>query len=216
MKTLINSGIALALLAATAAAQAQDARKPDEVIRSATEEARADIRENIETYRSDKGAFYAMIDRVVVPYFDVPYISQLVLARSYRSATPAQRERFTEAFQSMVVRSYADVLLEYYDEVEIEWAPLRMAEDADNASVSARILRRQGQPIPVDFRMHKTEDGSWKIWDVTVEGISVVGNFRAQFAQEIKTNGLDSLIDKLENLQIEAPAIDDEAGDGNG
>lgn len=201
-----------ALLAFAICAPARADESPDTVIRSATESARAQISENIEAYKADKSRFYAMIDEVIVPRFDVQYISQLVLARNYRSATPEQRERFAEAFKTMIVRSYADVLLQYYDDVDIQWAPVRMADDAERASVEAKIMRKEGQPIPIDFRVRKT-DSDWKIYDITVENISVVSNFRAQFAQEIKTNGLDSLITKLENLQIEAPrAKDAQAG----
>lgn len=200
---------ALLLLGAAGTANAEDA-KPDEVIRSATEAARAQIGENYETYQQDKQAFYTMIDEVIVPHFDIRYVSQLVLARSYRTATPEQRARFAEAFKSMIVRTYADALLEYYDDVEIEWEPLRMSEGSDNASVGARIIRPEGPPIPVGFRVRKTDDGDWKIYDLAVENISVVSNFRAQFAQEVKKNGLDSLITKLENLQIQAPRVIDE------
>ncbi|MDT0497445.1 ABC transporter substrate-binding protein [Algiphilus sp. W345] len=207
MNVLKTTLAAAGLLAIAGLAHAQSA-KPDEIIRSATESAREQINENYETYKTDRHAFYTMIDETVVPRFDVKYISQLVLARNYRSATPEQRSRFTDAFQTMIVRSYADALLEYYDDVDIEWAPLRMAEDATDASVGAKIMRNNGQPIPLDFRVHKTDDGDWKIYDIAVENISVVSNFRAQFAQEVKKNGLDSLIAKLENLQIKAPTVE--------
>lgn len=215
MNVLKTTLAAAGLLAIAGLAHAQSA-KPDEVIRSATESAREQINENYETYKTDRHAFYTMIDETVVPRFDVKYISQLVLARNYRSATPEQRSRFTDAFQTMIVRSYADALLEYYDDVDIEWAPLRMAEDATDASVGAKIMRNSGQPIPIDFRVHKTDDGDWKIYDIAVENISVVSNFRAQFAQEVKKNGLDSLIAKLENLQIKAPTVEvDEPAQGS-
>ncbi|MCH9829464.1 MAG: ABC transporter substrate-binding protein [Gammaproteobacteria bacterium] len=215
MNVLKSTIAAAGLLAIAGLAHAQSA-KPDEVIRSATESAREQINENYETYKTDRHAFYTMIDETVVPRFDVKYISQLVLARNYRSATPEQRSRFTDAFQTMIVRSYADALLEYYDDVDIEWAPLRMAEDATDASVGAKIMRNSGQPIPIDFRVHKTDDGDWKIYDIAVENISVVSNFRAQFAQEVKKNGLDSLIAKLENLQIKAPTVEvDEPAQGS-
>ncbi len=215
MNVLKTTLAAAGLLAIAGLAHAQSA-KPDEIIRSATESAREQINENYETYKTDRHAFYTMIDETVVPRFDVKYISQLVLARNYRSATPEQRSRFTDAFQTMIVRSYADALLEYYDDVDIEWAPLRMAEDATDASVGAKIMRNSGQPIPIDFRVHKTDDGDWKIYDIAVENISVVSNFRAQFAQEVKKNGLDSLIAKLESLQIKAPTVEvDEPAQGS-
>ena len=215
MNVLKTTLAAAGLLAIAGLAHAQSA-KPDEIIRSATESAREQINENYETYKTDRHAFYTMIDETVVPRFDVKYISQLVLARNYRSATPEQRSRFTDAFQTMIVRSYADALLEYYDDVDIEWAPLRMAEDATDASVGAKIMRNSGQPNPIDFRVHKTDDGDWKIYDIAVENISVVSNFRAQFAQEVKKNGLDSLIAKLESLQIKAPTVEvDEPAQGS-
>lgn len=216
MNALIKTTIAAAVLLAIAGLAHAQSAKPDQVIRAATESAREKINENYETYKTDKHAFYTMIDETIVPHFDVKYISQLVLARNYRGATPEQRSRFADAFKTMVVRSYADALLEYYDDVDIEWAPLRMADGATDASVGAKIMRNNGQPIPIDFRIHKTDGGDWKIYDIAVENISVVSNFRAQFAQEVKKNGLDSLIEKLENLQIKAPAVNsDEPAQGS-
>ena len=178
------------------AAHAQ--QKPDEIVKEAVDRVRGLIEENAETYRSDPNAFYKMVDEEIVPNFDMPYITRLVLARHAREASNEQRRRFAVAFKNMLVRTYADAMLEYNDAVQTEWAPLRMAADADQATVQSRLLREDGPPIPIGFVMHKVDAG-WKIYDITVEGLSLVTNFRAQFNQEIRANGLDALIQKMES-----------------
>jgi phospholipid transport system substrate-binding protein len=195
---------------ATAPAVTLATPAPDKVVRDATDRVLTLIQENVETYRDDKSAFYAMVHREIVPQFDIPFISRLVLARHWRGASPEQRERFQNAFTDMLIRTYADAMLEYHDAVNVEWQPLRMAEDAEDATVQSRLMRKDGPPLPVGFVMHRP-DGEWKIYDIRIENVSLVTNFRGQFAQEVRTGGLDTLITKMENAQIRP-----EVAPGNG
>lgn len=194
----------LALLLATPAAQA--AAAPDEMLRESVDRVQALIRDNADTYRADTAAFYAMIDTEIVPLFDLPYVTRLVLARHARGSSPEQRRRFAIALKNTLVRTYADAMLEYNDSVRTEWAPLRMAEGAESVTVQSRLLREDGPAIPVGFVMRNT-DGDWKIYDISVEGISLITNFRAQYNQEIRANGLDALLDKMESRDY-TPALD--------
>ncbi|WP_084191520.1 MlaC/ttg2D family ABC transporter substrate-binding protein [Algiphilus aromaticivorans] len=208
MKTPL-SALAMLVVAAlpaswapTAVAQeASETRPPDEVIKTAVSRVRDLIKENADTYREDSDAFYAMIDEEIVPYFDMPYIARLVLARHARSADKEQRRRFTEAFKNTLMRTYADAMLEYNEAVEAEFLPLRMEEGAEQVTVDTRLVVEDGENVPVGFVMHKV-DSEWLIYDINVEGISLVTNFRAQFNQRIRENGLDALIERLEGGEI--------------
>lgn len=203
----MGGGLFSAKVAAEPGEAAQEARAPDEIIKQAVTTVRSLIEENADEYASDKAAFYAMIEREIVPYFDLPYIARLVLGRHAREASTDQRRRFTRAFKNTLIRSYAEAMLEYSDDVDAAFDPLRMREDADQVTVNTRLIPRDGQDIPVGFVMHK-KDGEWLIFDVNIEGISLVTNFRAQFNQRIRADGLDKLIERLEQGEIDTPALE--------
>ena len=130
-----------------------------------------------------------------------------------RGASAEQIERFGNAFKNMLFRSYATALVDYHDSVKIEWKPLRLADDATRATVQSTLIRKDAPAVPVGFVMHKTDSG-WKVFDITVENISLVNNFRAQLNGEISKNGLDAVIQKLEGGEIEPETdqVEDAAG----
>lgn len=208
------SFIAAAALSVGASAQSVTAATPpDELVKTVTAELRADIAEHQAEYKANPEALSTLVDEKVVPHFDVPRISRLVLGLHGRKATPEQLERFGNAFKNMLFQSYATALVDYHDSVEIEWKPLRMAADATRATVQSTLIRKDAPPVPIGFVMHKSDAG-WKVFDITVENISLVNNFRAQLNGEISKNGLDAVIEKLEGGQIdpETETIKDAAG----
>lgn len=175
---------------------------PDEVVRTASNDLQTDIGKNFAKYQSDKAAFYAMVDTRIQEYFDTQYIAQLILARNWQSATPDQRKRFEVAFKNMLIRSYADALLQYHDSVKAEIKPAQMAADAKKATVNSSLIRKDGPPIPLSFDMRmKDGDNAWKVYDIKVENISLVTNFRSQVAAQVKSSSLDAVITKLESGQ---------------
>jgi phospholipid transport system substrate-binding protein len=179
---------------------------PDATLRTATEQVRGLIRDHYAEYRADSAKFYQAIDQVVVPHFDVPYIAQLVLARNWRSATPEQRTRFAQAFKDMLVRSYANAMLDNYNSVKIAWQPARVAPAADDATVVSTLTRDNGQVYTIGFRVHLV-NGEWKIYDVNIENISLVTNFRAQINAEIKRTSLDDVIARMEKGEFKSTPV---------
>ncbi|MEW6166652.1 MAG: ABC transporter substrate-binding protein [Pseudomonadota bacterium] len=172
-----------------------DAPAPDEIIRTATSAVRADIAQNVDTYRKDKGALYAMVDAKIVPHFDTEYIARVILGAHARSTTPEQLDQFETAFKDMLIRTYADKLLEYYDGIEIEVRPARI--DGKRASVDTTIIRKDGKPpIPIVFSMRRSGD-AWKIWDIKAENLSIVLNYRTQIDSEIKRTSIPAVIERL-------------------
>ncbi|WP_428309701.1 MlaC/ttg2D family ABC transporter substrate-binding protein [Hydrocarboniphaga sp.] len=209
MKRFLSRGAAalaaaaLSLGAVLAAPTSLAVTAPDEVVRTASNDLQSDIGKNFAKYQSDKAAFYGMVDTRIQEYFDTQYIAQLILARNWQTATPDQRKRFEVAFKNMLIRSYADALLQYHDSVKAEIKPAQMAADAKKATVNSSLVRKDGPPIPLSFDMRLKDgpDAAWKVYDIKVENISLVTNFRSQVAAQVKSSSLDAVITKLENGQ---------------
>lgn len=191
---------------------------PDDVVKKTTADLQKMIRDNVAAYKAELPRFYADVDALVTPNFDLPYIARSVLARHWKTATPEQRERFTTAFKDMIIRSYANAMLDYHDDVEPEWQPLRMADGATEASVHSLVKSSDSDPIAVSFQMHM-KDGAWKIYDIVIENISVVQNFRSQFYPQVKSLGLEAVIAKMESGEIKPPEVEetiDQSGKNSG
>lgn len=171
---------------------------PDVAVKETTEKMRALISTNHALYAKDKAQFYAVVDEVLVPRFDVRYIAQLVLGKNWRAANEEQRSRFTKAFKNSLIRNYADALLENYDSVEAKFLPLRLAADSSDAMVKCELLRQNAPPVTMAFAMRES-DGEWKVYDVIIENLSLITNFRSQFNVEIKKSGLEALIARIES-----------------
>lgn len=194
-----------ALLTLTgAAASAADSMAPDAIVKGTTEKLQTLIAENHLKYKADLPGFYKVVDDTLTPHFDVTYIGKLVLARSWKAATPAQRERFQAAFKNMLIRAYANPMLDNYDSVKAEWQPLRIAPAATDVTVNSKVMRKRGPPIGIGFEMHLV-GAEWKVYDVVVENISLVSNFRAQFGAEIKKSGLDEVLTRMESGDYTKP-----------
>lgn len=190
--------VLFAALGFSVAAQAAPSQPADVVIKNATTEFQDLIRANHEKYRADLPGFYKVVEDKVVPHFDTKGIAQLVLGRNWKTATPDQRTRFEAAFKDSLIRTYARAMLDYHDSVKAEWAPLKAEAGATDVNVNAKILRQNAPPIPLSFSVHAVGD-AWKIYDISVENISLITNFRSQLNAEIKANGLDAVIKKFED-----------------
>lgn len=192
----IAVGLALAWLAPAFAVT-----PPDQVVRSATDKLSEEIRNRHDEFTAKPAVFYAVVEKLVVPKFDQRYIAQLVMGRGWRDATEPQRVRFTEAFKNQLIRTYADTMLKYNDQIRAEWLPLRMAPGATDATVKSTLIRQDAPPVAIGFSLRLKDEG-WKIYDITVENISLISSFRGQANSEIKASGIDGFIDKLEAGQL--------------
>lgn len=172
---------------------------PDQVARETADRTLSQIEARREELRRDPGQLYALVEEQILPHFDFERISQLVLGRYWKDANPEQRKRFNEAFQGMLVRSYSHALVEY-DSERIEWAPLRMPPGTTDVVVRSNVVRKNGPPIPINYNIH-LKDNRWLVYDVTIDAISLVTNYRGTFSSEIRKNGLDGLIARLEQKQ---------------
>ena len=214
MKSRILATLALAASAALPAAFAADPVPPDVVVKETTSRLQNEIGMREKEFRADPKKLYAYVDDVVVPKFDTRYIAQLILARNWKGASDDQRKRFEVAFKDMLVHSYADALVEYHSSVQAEWQPLRMAKDATDVTVQSRLIRASGKPpVPIGFSM-RLKDNEWKVYDIVIENLSLVTNFRSQINSEIKKSDLETVIKKLEAGQNIVP-VKPTAGSGS-
>lgn len=176
-------------------------RDPHKVASETVDEVLARLEENRQTYKKNPDKLYAMIKEVLVPHVDSDYMAQLVLGRHWRSATPEQRDRFTRAFKNMVIQTYGNALIGFDDE-EIEYLPIRAEEGAEDITFRAEVTTDSGDTVPVTLDMHVV-NGKWKVYNGTVGNLSFVTNYRGQFTAQIKSGGLDTLIQKLEKRYVD-------------
>ncbi len=170
---------------------------PDVLIKETTEKLLAELTSNRQALVEDNQRLYRLVDEIVLPHFDFKRMSQLVLGRYWRQATETQQEQFVEQFKSLLVRTYATALFEYTGQ-EIVYKPFRQDEKENLAVVKTEVLQPGGGPkIPFHYSLLKDENNTWKVFDVRVDGISLVTNYRTSYATLIQTNGLDSLISSL-------------------
>jgi len=190
--------------AAPAAASPVDASGPTQLIESVANAMLKELDANRPAFRKDPAKIYAVVDRILLPYFDVDYAARLVLAKHWRTATPEQRKRFVDAFYKSLLNNYGDALVEFTGD-RIKVLPSRVEPTATTATVRTEVKRSNGDRIPVNYSLRKGETG-WKAWDVTIEGISYIKSFREDFGSEIDQKGIDAVIQRLETQGVTAPA----------
>jgi len=193
MKFFLKSCLAAVFFVATTLAIADTA--PDALVKQTADEVLTIIKNDKDIQSGNQKKIFALAEEKILPNFDFERVCKMVLGKNWRSATPDQQAGFKKEFRSLLLRTYATALSKYKDQV-IEYKPLRAEPDAVNVSVKTQIVQPGGQPIAVDYSLVKG-DGGWKVYDIVIESVSLVTNYRSQFSNEIRQNGLDSLIKKL-------------------
>ena len=184
--------IAALLLASTAVA---NPGPPDAVIEGAVDELSDMLSGRKEELAQDRDELYELIDEVLLPRFDRKLAAQLVLAKHWRTASNEQQERFINAFYNSLLRKYADGILEF-DEDRIEVLEYRGDTSAKRALVKTNVTLDDGTQVPVHYDLVNRGD-RWLIFNVKVEGVSYVSNFRTELDAEIRQSSLEAVIDRL-------------------
>ncbi|TAL82568.1 MAG: ABC transporter substrate-binding protein [Rhodanobacter sp.] len=179
--------------AATPAAQ----QTPVQIVQSIADQLGTEIEGHTAELKHNQKKLIAIIDKAFLPHFDIGYASILVLGRYAREATPAQRARFAKAFYNSITDRYADGLLNY-TRGRVKVLPFNGALNDQRSVVRTQVVLSDGKLISVDYAFRKTHDGQWKAYDVIIEGISYITNYRAQVGEEIRKVGIEQLIKNLE------------------
>jgi len=191
-----RAGAMLALSLLSVAAFAQDA-SPNDIIESAVDELATGMDGRKDALRNDREALYKLIDSILMPRFERKLAAQFVLAQHWRKATAEQQERFIAAFYDNLLHKYADGVLEF-DESRVEILPFRGDLSKRRTQVKTIVRLDDGTRVPVDYDLVRTGDG-WKMFNVTIEGVSYVRNYRAEIDEEIRKTSLDAVIERLES-----------------
>ena len=168
---------------------------PDQLVKKTADDVIEVIKNDKDIQAGNQQKIFALAEEKILPNFDFEKVSRLVLGKNWTNATPEQKAAFQAEFKTLLLRTYATALSKYKNQM-IEYKPFRMESGAESATVKTAIQQPGGDPIAVDYTLGKKGD-DWKVFDIVIEGVSLVTNYRSQFAQEIRQNGLDSLTKKL-------------------
>lgn len=191
-------GLAFALLLGVAAAPARaDAPTPNQVVQGIADDLGKAIDGHRAELKNDHEKLIKVIDDILLPHFDIDYASILVLGQYARSSTPEQRARFAKAFYESIAHRYAEGLLNY-TKGAVRVLPSSGELNDKRSIVRTQVVLDDGKILAVDYAFRKTRDGQWKAYDVIIEGISYITNYRNQVGAEIAKSSLDALITRLE------------------
>ncbi len=191
MKSLI--GMFFGLLVSTGSMATEIG--PEALIKQTADRVLSEIKANSDKYKNDPEQLYAMVDEVVLPHFDFPAMTDLALGKYRNKSDASQKPLITGEFRTLLVRTYGKALLEYNDQV-IVYKPMEGTEADGEVLVRTEIEQPGGFPIPLNYRL-KRADENWKVYDITVDEISLVTNYRSSFARQIRKKGVDGLIQLL-------------------
>jgi len=144
---------------------------------------------------SSPGLIYQLVDQIVVPKFDFQRITQSAMGRNWRKADAGQKRALVREFQQLLVRVYAKALLNYSGQ-QIRILPRRPGKRPGYTTVRTEVNEPGGPTIPINYRMYRKK-GAWKVYDVIIDGVSLITNYRSSFASEIRRSGVDGLIRTL-------------------
>ncbi|KTC82068.1 MlaC/ttg2D family ABC transporter substrate-binding protein [Legionella cincinnatiensis] len=161
----------------------------------------ATLKENKSSLKSNPNIIYQAVETHLLPIVDVVGMSRSVLGRqAWTKATSAQRVQFSKAFTRLVIRTYSSPLAQYADE-SVQFLPLRGSLNSRFIRVNSIIVRPEGQNIPLSYSL-VAKNGQWKIYDISVEGVSLLQSFRSQFAQALQNSSIDDVIKLMEKKQL--------------
>lgn len=206
MKALLRIFACLFFALVLANVRAQDLA-PDVLVKKTTDEIVAQIKAD-KSLASNSRKLLELVDSVVLPHFNFTRMTMLAVGRPWRDASPAQRDQLVRQFRTLLVRTYSTAL-EQYSNQSIDVKPAAVKPGAEEATVRMQINQPGGQPIPMDYRMEKSPKG-WKVFDVSVEGVSIVTTYRSTFAAEVSKGGIDGLIKTItaQNAKLESRAAE--------
>ena len=177
---------------------------PDALAKNTTDEVLAILRTNSDI-RSDPKKVTVLVEEKVLPHFDFTKMTRVAVGKGWRQASPEQQQTLVTQFKNLLVRTYGSSLTMYKNET-VEFKPLQMEPNATDVTVKSQVHRSAvAQPIAVDYSMEKSAAG-WKVYDVKIEGVSLVTTYRGSFADEVQRSGIDGLIASLQQKNRDAEA----------
>ena len=194
--------LAAALCGAAPFARAQEA--PDAIVKRVATDVIASIKADPAIQAGNEARIRDVLEAKLLPNFDFARMTALAMGKNWRSATPEQQKRVTDEFRALLVRTYSTALSAYRNQV-IDVKPPRAQSNDTEVVVRSEVKQSGAEPVTIDYSMAKTP-GGWKVYDLAVNGVSLVTTYRETFATEVRAGGIDGLIKSLsaKNQQLAA------------
>ena len=170
---------------------------PEQLIRETSDRVLDEIKTNGDKYRSDPASIHALVNDVVLPHFDFYEMTDLALGRHKNDVSAEQKPVIVDEFRQLLVRTYSSALLEYTDQALV-YLPMEGEEADGRVTVRTEIEQAGGFPIPINYALRLGDDG-WKVYDISVDDVSLVTNYRSSFSRAIRKDGVDGLIKTLQD-----------------
>lgn len=180
----------------TPVVHADEIQDPQALVKNTSDKMIKALKDNKAELDQDPDKIYGLVEDIIMPHFDFDKMSKLALGKNWRSASKEQQKRFTEEFRLLLIRTYSTAMLEYSDE-EIRFMPFHDDIATKKVKVDMEILQAGGPSIPMALALYLNSKKEWKVYDVKIDGISLVTNYRSTFATEIRNDGMDQLIQRL-------------------
>lgn len=197
--------LSIATSTAFAETEAKSKHPAEILVQQTTDSIFSKINKNKDAIKKDVKLLHQLVNEVVIPHFDFNKMSSWVLGKYWRNTNSKQKEEFTEQFRILLVRTYANALANNADQ-KINYLPIKIKNEK-KVTVRTEIEQKGSFPLPVNYRMHLKES-EWKVYDINIDGISLVTNYRSSFASEIRKGNINKLIEKLteRNLKASSPS----------
>ncbi|HSA71983.1 MAG TPA: ABC transporter substrate-binding protein [Terriglobales bacterium] len=177
---------------------------PEDLVKKVTQEVLDAIKSDKQLAAGDKRKAIKLAEEKVLPHVDFEEATRLAVGRSWAQATPEQRKKLVTEFRNMLVRTYSNAITAYEGQT-MKVMPVRMKPGDTDVTVHNQFIRPGGKPVLLDYSMRKTDSG-WKIYDIVVEGVSLVLTYRSEFDAVVKQEGIDGLIKRLAQKNTPAAA----------
>ena len=190
--SLLVAGFASLFLSGPASAQETN---PDSLVKNVTLEVIDIVGKDKDIQSGNQKKIVDLVEAKVSPHFNFLAMTRLAVATNWEKSTPEQKKQLTDEFKTLLIRTYSSALSAYRDQ-KFDFRPLRAKPTDTDVTVQVRISQGGREPVTLDYDMEKTPSG-WKVYDVRVGGVSLVANYRTEFSNEIRSNGIDGLIKGL-------------------
>lgn len=185
------------LLLASHALQADTEETADNLIQVTAKRMLSQIEEDRGQIDANPRHVYDLVNEILIPHIDFKRMSRWVLGKHWRRANNEEKQEFVAEFRKLIIRTYSTALLEYSGQ-EIHFLPVRDQSDPNRASVRTEIRPASGPVIPISYDLYKNDIGKWKVYDVSIDNISLIANYRSSFGSQIRRSGsLSRIINQM-------------------
>jgi phospholipid transport system substrate-binding protein len=195
-KAMVTLLMLFSMIGLSSFAVAEEMPAPQALVKASSDKMMQSLKDNKVQLDADPDFIYGLVTDVLMPHFDFEKMAKLALGKNWRGLTESQQVRFTEEFRLLLIRTYSTAMLEYSDQ-EIRFLPFRDDIKTKRAQVDMDIIQSGGPSIPMSLSLYQNQNDDWKVYDVKIDGISLVTNYRSTFATEIRHDGVDKLIERL-------------------